>query len=157
MDIEVADKDGNVVQTFTGITVGSTFTVVASVFGGASQFPSEIRFALYDLSSPRKSETAEPFTCDGDSCVRFHTSCSQPLSVGNSFGHLKIDDFATVLGHSRADCVQTTCTTTTTTTTTPCMPYVLNSTLSVMGVVVNRVYLDRNLNIPSPFASYFGL
>ena len=92
VDIELADKDGNVVHTFTSVTVGMTFTVVASMFDGATRFPSEIRFSLFDQDAPRRSEDVE-FTCDGDSCVRFHTSCSYPLNVGDSFGHLKVVDF----------------------------------------------------------------
>jgi len=110
VDIEVADQNGIVAHTFTSVSVDSTITVFANFFNGASEFPSEIRFTLYDISAPRKADTVANFTCDGDSCVRFHTSCSCPLNVGDSFGHLKINDFTTILGRSGANCAETTTT-----------------------------------------------
>jgi hypothetical protein len=127
-DIKVADKDGNLVATFTSVAVGTTITVPESLFGGS--YPSSIRITILDPASGRKAgtPTAYPLMCMGESCVTFHTSCSQPLRVGDQFGNIRVVDYVNDNGHSGAECVRTTCTTTTpetipATTHIPCVPY----------------------------------
>jgi len=107
VDIDVADKDGNVVAVYNNIAVGETITIPASAFG-SSRFPSEVQFTLYDVAGARKKESdddasfrAQCIENGGDSCVRFHTSCSQPLSVEDQFGHIKVFDFVSEDGRTR--------------------------------------------------------
>ena len=111
VDVVVADKFGNVVQSFINVAVydDETVTVTAAMFG-ASKLPSEIQVSLYDTEAPRKGGTAATTggdfasQCTGVLCVRFHTSCSVPLNVGNMFGIIAIADFLTSEGITNAQC-----------------------------------------------------
>ena len=110
VDVDVADKNGNVVQTYTNIVVDENFTVTATMFG-ASKFPTEVQITFYDTAAPRKAgtPTSGPSSgfasqCAGVLCVRFHTSCSQPLNVGNVFGNIAVVDFLTSEGNSKEQC-----------------------------------------------------
>jgi hypothetical protein len=104
MDVVVADKDGNVLASFYGLSFGDTFTVSDSV-----KLPSEVVVTVYDvdLQGKKKSSgdpTASTLECFGSYCARIHTSCSVPLVVGDTFGNLVADGFTNTVGATEDQC-----------------------------------------------------
>jgi hypothetical protein len=82
----------------SGVNVGDTATASAS-FGGKSKLGPDTVFLVFRESDNMLLQR-----------VRFHTSCSEPLNVGNQFGSLKLTSLTTTEGGtvtlpSEEDCV----------------------------------------------------
>ncbi|RMG46296.1 MAG: hypothetical protein D6718_05840 [Acidobacteria bacterium] len=73
--IHAADKDDNVVKTFTDVALGDAVRLTSDDFG-SSKLPSDVR---YTIETPDGSFLAR---------VGVHTSCSQQLAEGDQFGPL---------------------------------------------------------------------
>lgn len=110
VDIEIADKDGNVLRSFSDVSRStSLLTIFASDFSDG-KFSSEIFIAIFDPTTFKKSnnDNAAPSFCDDTlACVRFHTSCSHPLQVNDQYGPIRIQNFLSDSGRTSADCAAT--------------------------------------------------
>ena len=78
--IIVSDKDGEVLFE-DDVALGGTFVVDAAVTGD-SKLSSETHVDIFDVTSGATLQNIE-----------FHTSCSQPLAVGNVFGSIVLTEF----------------------------------------------------------------
>jgi hypothetical protein len=80
--IVASEKSGGTGRVyFTGqVALGETF-VMDSTAGGRSELTSESWVTIYDLSGNVLQS------------IRFHTSCSQPLALGNQFGSVQLLGF----------------------------------------------------------------
>jgi hypothetical protein len=70
----------------TGVTVGGSATASAAT-AGKSKLPPDILFKVYKESNNTLLQK-----------IQFHTSCSEPLNVGNQFGSLKLTSLTTTEG-----------------------------------------------------------
>jgi hypothetical protein len=102
VDIQVADSNGNLVATFTSVFVGSNITVSKSAFGGS--YPQSIKLTILDPASVHTTAPPATTACEGDACVALHTSCSQPLRVGDRFGNIRVTDFVNDMGATASTC-----------------------------------------------------
>ncbi len=75
VDVEVYGHRGDLVKTVTNLAVGDEFSY-AGFKGGVSP---RTRFLIYDSATGNLIQT-----------VQFHTSCSQPINLGDSYGLLTV-------------------------------------------------------------------
>lgn len=111
VEVEVYDKNGNLVGFFTNVHVGDTMTVLSTSFSNL-RFSSEITVVVIDpavargmssaTSSADGATTATP--CAGTSCATFHTSCSQLLRIGDQFGDVAVSGFLNDDDRTEHDC-----------------------------------------------------
>lgn len=102
-DIEIADKDDNIVRIVEGVNFGHVITFEAGDFG-ASRLPSEARITVYSRGIEFKGKSSSSFDCVGDFCARIHTSCSVPLEMYDTFGHFRVDGFLNTYNARETDC-----------------------------------------------------
>ena len=75
VDVEVYGHTGNFVDRFNGLAVGDEFSY-RGFKGGVSP---RTRFLIYEAGTDNLIQT-----------VQFHTSCSQPINLGDSYGLLTV-------------------------------------------------------------------
>jgi hypothetical protein len=79
-EIRFSDKDGADYVTFNDVNEGDEFEVTAAM-SGRSEFNSETFFDVYDVTGALVQS------------VRFHSSCSQNLFIGDRYGDLEVVSF----------------------------------------------------------------
>ena len=88
VDILVTDKkkDDQVYADVTGISVGDS-VLAAAANAGKTEFAGDTRVRIFDSATGALLEE-----------LTFHTSCSQPLNVGDQFGSMTLTELTTTEG-----------------------------------------------------------
>ncbi len=92
VDILVVDKKktGRIYADVTGVSIGGSI-LAAAVNAGKAEFAGDTRVMIFDSGSGALLEE-----------LTFHTSCSQPLNVGDQFGSMTLTELTTTEGGNPA-------------------------------------------------------
>jgi len=100
VDIVMKTGTGTVFGLYHAIPMNGTFVVRPFA---SSNFPDILHITLYDPTQGQRKDLSVG-ECDGVACVRFDTSCSEPILVGNTFGHVAVTGFSNDAGVTETDC-----------------------------------------------------